>query len=440
MTSFSDELLGYAGLAYNQLADPSAPHSLWTGDYWKVGCCLDTMIDYVRITKTPTGDTPGDILKLYERLAAGNGACWYDDFCWWAIACLKAYDPLAQGFFGQHLDKYQSIANDCWSSVESGHFSAHYRYAGAPRAWQTREGAGNPTPGGDPFDTPSGWAAPRFDGGVWQYELFYTRRDEGECSPSNPSDPRKVALGPFQLSVMNGLYLVLSARLGNSFAMGQQQGAAAAKRIEGFLGNWFGILPDGKALLPDELLLNRLPDGPGALVRERVSTYALLPDLTYHPKVQHYDKDAAWTGDQGLFIGGLVELDRYSDTPGWHQDTARSILDGVARALVDPSTGELRPYTTAGPFSNDIGDYKSGVGVFMRYLLAAFEQHTAMREAILDLVRSGGGEDFITKTARAQMQALKTGRWPTPTPSLFDPFNALATLTTASVIHRTLET
>src|SRR6185503_2095587 len=134
----------------------------------------------------------------------------------------------------------------------------------------------------------------------WQYDMFKLERTDPnpqDCSPSNPSDPNIFKLGPFQNTVMNGLYLVLALRLAlQNKGTGTRE---AAETEKAFLDAWFSLEGD------ESLLWRNAAES--ALVRERVQTYAYCEETKDYPLVLGHNAKGAWGGDQGLILGGLLD-------------------------------------------------------------------------------------------------------------------------------------
>jgi hypothetical protein len=288
--------------------------------------------------------------------------------------------------------------------------------------WENRDDGSQP----GYFTSPEGWAVPRFPGGVWQYDMFQGERPgPPECTPNHVplddhrklSDPRSkyCPLGPFQNTVMNGLYLELALRLAQN-----GQGAEtlqAAKTELAFLHNWF-VVPG------DESLLNGFPDG-SALIRERVATYADLGGT--YPTVEGFAADGAWCGDQGLIIGGLVDKLLVDPTdPTDPEDQARAIA--IARGVLLHMVGDcgVMPCSDGFDDHNDPDDYSCGSGVFWRYLLHGFGQNAALRTTILGLVAEAPQDNAVYVSAeKAGAHECASGN------DLFTGFNTIATLLAA---------
>jgi hypothetical protein len=95
--------------------------------------------------------------------------------------------------------------------------------------------------------------------------------------------------------------------------------------------------------------------------------------------------ETCWGGDQGLILGGLVDFVALHPGDRMSRAVARQLMSGVKAHMslndgyvIDPwfpRTG----YDCNGSSQNklecwDPGDYKCGSGVFMRYLLHAYQQ------------------------------------------------------------------
>ena len=111
---------------------------------------------------------------------------------------------------------------------------------------------------------------------------------------------------------------------------------------------------------------------------------------------------------------------------------ARGILEGVRSLLVN-SQGILQPWIPAGEsFQGDSSDYSTGVGVYMRYLLYAFQQDTSLKQYILQTY-----QPFIQINAEAVCNSIATCP-PLPDGKCIEPMecllNQLAVLNAAIVI------
>ena len=369
-------------------------------------------------------------------------ACWFDDIGWWGVASAKLYEKLmverqsCQGPQCQALEvssRYAKlVAQTMWN----------YMFAGGTTVWSQAKGKNwsaqaitydnLSTVLDGPFTIPPreqthpSSLAPRISGGIWNacygehreatdacpFTAGYFYPDppafcdykgniaQGQCQ-NNPTIPG--ALGGIQNSVANGLWLVLSSKLANlaeTYGWTQQPkiGPAiqpvlehnqmvelppgqyldfAAAQVE-WLNDWLEFTPEKEnahGIQPAWASL-RLPLGDGFLVRERTSQYKDgSPMRNYHP-------DRAWSGGQGLMMGGLAEFAQVAkiSAPGKMAVTlAETTRDHVATGgIIDPWTnwsndwdpkcgsGEVcRPSDNLSQFP---GDYTTGIAVYMRYL------------------------------------------------------------------------
>jgi hypothetical protein len=306
-------------------------------NYWQLGHSFDTIVDY--FVNVNPDDAKGFAQTALGRYSATKPT-WYDDYGWWGVAALKA---------SQHPDllgppgAFQKPALDCWGVMTKL----------ALTVWQ-RYGRQYPDYG------------PRFTGGAWNFDW----------SASNPKNPTNTLEG-IQNTVTNVLYLLLSTRLAEQ----QSPYRTYADDEFKFLKQWLDLASDAERLLA--------PDT--GLVRERVSTYASgLP-------VAGYQESWYWTGDQGLVVGGLVDRMRLVGTrsPDYQYalDTARTVLAAVLNNLVDPDDGTLSAWLGSDVPRGDTDDYGTGPGVFMRYLLYAYQQSTDLRADVMACL------DVVEKTA-----------------------------------------
>lgn len=395
----------------------------YTDSYWDLGNVFDTMTDYLAFAREQSDpEFAGLAYKKYLALVGSpnspgqDAGCWYDDFAWWGIASAKAYDKTFDSIFGNWQKNFQDIALYCWKTMKDGKSNPEWSYKGAPNVWDNRD---NGHPDEDYWNKKENWATPRFGNGVgsglqgvWQYDIFRVERSQNECSPgaSNPADPKSCNLGPFQDTVVNGLFLVLALRLlkANSSSLPTRQ---SAKDEYGFLNAWFD-----DRLGSDSLLL-RFSDNT-MLVRERVTTYAEI-DNEFPPIGQWNESpDTCWAGDQGLIIGGLTDSDKWLFSTPNNYKVITSVILGVANHMSQNGVIQYH-YDELG----DPGDYKCGVGVFMRYLLYTFIQNpTPVRQTIAQI------KNVLLTTTNNMCENAS------PYDDLFDNFNILSTLTTAKAL------
>jgi hypothetical protein len=394
-------------------------------NYWRLGNAFDSLTDYMRWWGGPDHALPAIIYNKYQTLVNpdtwNRSDCWYDDYGWWGIASAKAYDPAYDFFFtGDNKKNFQQLALDCWRTFNDGKpdSTAGWNYKGAPNVWTNRD---NGNPDENYWNQKANWATPRFDNGVgsglhgvWQYEIFREKR-LNECSYYNPCDPKKVYLGPFQLTVVNALYFLLALRLYN-VARDQSMRQPVLDEY-GFLRAWFS-----DSLGADSLLLSfgDTAKPPALLVRERITTYAEI-DGQYPPVKQWYGMlGACWGGDQGLMIAALVELLQAYPDQSEAADWALSILKGVLtqmtqNQILQPNIGLM----------GDDDDYKCGVGTFARCLLYAYSQPNSPLKAPVDK----NTDDILAVLLASANDACKN-----PPQDLFDNLNVLSILTAAKVL------
>jgi hypothetical protein len=443
-------------------------------NFWQVGCVFDTILDYFLTLKESSGLNPGDQTLMAQLLAqavtgyqygiVGLSAAWYDDWSWWGIAASKAFDPDYEEIFGDQLGFFQSAAMDLWGLVDEGDFPAvadsipanvwansalqcgttqfsssmlsarSDLHTGTRNAWaliqRGAQGLGTYRQNADyahfTTQTPDQWAAPRFSGGCWQYDLstwaFYCNDGPDWTDP----DPATQTLGVFQVTLMSGLYLSfccgLIAAAERKAAENKSGGAwdrlqsadtyrQSAGEVVGFLTSWLE-LPQ-----PDSLA-TAFPQG--LLVHERTPTYAEL-DGSY-PPLQGYYPNAYWAGDQGLIMGALKQYEQLAGaaSPANLDSYVASLLTGV---FYNMPSSQWSPPNAVGPYldlsgtspiSGDPNDYESGSGIFWRYV---------MRCCRLDPAFAAQARNSPTIVAMAINSGKQANEWGN---SLFQPFNGVA--------------
>lgn len=399
-------------------------------NYWQLGNCFDTMTDCLRILGPETDpEMPKLALTKYNETAGA----WYDDYAWWAIASAKAYDPDFAGIFhGDFAESFTGIAQGCWAVLDQGKGDGVHN--GASLVFENRDNQSFFT---DPPRIPDYWVTPRVDTGansgihgVWQKDIFANARippnwtGPVEYGP-NPSRPIQrtpqnegVVLGPYQNTVVNALYFLTTVRLEQARLIHKTIPSVAYPMEDeyGFLWTWMGYNPNWPSLGNGTLLNQEFNDGT-AVVRERVSTYALRNGI--YPPVENWDARTSWGGDQGLMINALSGYLRLRPGNTVIPGLLRSLLLGYARHEVDPN-GVPQPYypITGNKLADwDLPDYKCGAGVFMRAVLQAGRIVNSPAWAVVR------GTEFQTFLRRAVSWAR------TAQPGdLFDCLNVLATL------------
>jgi hypothetical protein len=406
MACTESDLSVYAIEAFRRL------EKLWKGpgdpdfsNFWKLGHSFDTIIDFFLLgpgfAKYATGFKEPALMGYDRSLPSG---CWYDDFGWWGIAALKASEH--SELFGTATPTFATIANRCWEMMNRN----------APYVWDNNKN--------NPLFADLG---PRFTGGVWNCD--WTRADGCNRAKQCPQIPPDCDIPPgyndtggylqgIQNTVTNGLYMVLAARLRNL-------GAAVLEYQ--FLNNWFNVSD------PTDSLLTSVAGG--VLVRERVGTYALKPGQGY-TTVCGYDPTSCWAGDQGIIMGALIGLslaDQDSSGPSDPSDVPDAdrllqIAQGIAAGVRANSPNNILQAWVVGPGNSDYGDYDTGIGVYMRYLLYAYQSSPLMQAYF----KSQGYMNFVCANAEDVMQKLDQPK----TRSLVDLTNYLATLTVALAMTR----
>jgi hypothetical protein len=351
---------------------------------WRLGHSFDTIVDYL-VTNPADADGFG---KIAIAKYADVKNHWYDDFGWWSIATLNASQH--KDLFGAVVcGQFQKIAVSCWTSLGAA--------TGVWDKWKANE-----------LFAP---LEPNFPGGVWNSDWDSTAG--AGCNPLNPKDE----LCGYQNTVTNGLYLVSASRLHRFFNDGKYR--AAAEREYAFLLRWF--------INTRSSLLNYydLNDKSRAVVRERVPRYKSSA------KVYGYRPTFAWAGDQGLILGGLV--DRMLNEPDPNDQMlgfAENILAGTKEYLtVD---GILLPWWPDPAPDGDRYDYRTGTGVFMRYLSYAYQ--SKLKKPDLKTYLTKNYWDFVRENVEYVLQypSPKTGT--DPNALLITLTNDLATLVAGIVM------
>ncbi len=327
-------------------------------NYWQLGNAFDTVIDYLIMNPSKARALADAVILKYAATVHTPSPCWYDDFGWWAVAAQRALEH-PDLWSEDQIRQFEAIAVQTWTTMQAGVFVWDL----APEIFNEFE--------------------PYFDGGIWNY--FWTTESVPTMCKTPCAPDTKFFCGR-QNTVTNGLYLVAAAM--RAADTGDQFSEQAAMREWDFLNNWFNFPGDtsNSLLYP----LGPDPDGP-AVVRERVSTYA------NGEQDDDFSSDLAWAGDQGLILGGLL---RFTDAVPAHRQAilnlAKRITDGVQEYLSDgtrffPWSNVRNPHVDpiGGPNigsspDGDDNDYNTGIGVYMRYLLYAYQTNNEMRRHLQD--------------------------------------------------------
>ncbi|MBW1861365.1 MAG: hypothetical protein JRJ02_03205 [Deltaproteobacteria bacterium] len=354
---------------------------LYKGDahtlMWYQGNALDTLIDYIAITQDPKkgSDLGENIIELWpDRKKQG---AWWDDFGWWGIAFLNAarnYSILGQS----DATEYNQYAAYCLQD----------RMDMATQVWAM---ANEPPCIPCINNPPANWYRfePRFTGGVWNTAFAgLTPGKQDFCNPNKtdpPPDPY-IPIGtpgdycsiltPMQNTVTNGLYLVLNTRYYLQNPQIRETRRDQTLAIYGWFKNWMDVEDKEVSLCPvnkeKPTPLNKIKpsllNSETSLVRERVGTY--IQDTTQSPScftgVKWYEQDLSWAGDQGIVLGGLVDIlnSNLTEDDKWLLEKARGILDGVKDHMTRGMSGSthdnlapevLRPWTKFDGWGPDDG-------------------------------------------------------------------------------------
>lgn len=394
--------------AADQLVDELLP--LWkdSDNVWRAGWVLDTLIDYF-VARSEDGSVIERPLLPVSPTKQGD---WWDDFAWVGIATLRAAEL---GIFPDHRNELVKAAINAWAYMhgpgwsktptdrafpftdlegwESFHPSAD-RKIGAPNSWSKIRETWTQ---GEPSARQVGERRPRYSpGGVWNAPI--RDQDSPKVVSENPDcPPGNVALAPVQNTVTNGLYAILSLRLAMAgsgafrdlFDMADLDLSACKEAWTNQL-NWFvrWIYETG-----DEESLALTISPTRFLVRERVSTFDQYGGQRAWDG--GYCSRLVWTGDQGLLLGFLREVEQADGgaMPPSVVGAYRQIISTVFERAYAPrryskagpegmfmlpwlrlgdDDRPVDPYDAPPPGGGDYGDYQTGNGVFMRYLLQAY--------------------------------------------------------------------
>lgn len=397
----SSELVQYKKEALKIYTDlTSSTGDLMTStNYWQAGNVFDTVTDFMllgldlgMLNSDQIDSVMSNIKDNYDLLNYsynGSQGNWYDDFGWWGIASSKAYTEEYSSVFDKYKDDFRSIAVSCHGIMTDGKPQID---KGAPNVWKNCD------------QQKYSKVEPYFNGGVWQYDI------------DKKSDPLigSTKLGPYQLSVVNGLYFVLSLRMMDSGILVEN----AISNMHKFISDWcldLGI-KNGKSML-------YRGGNPGGIVLERVPIYKNGDQVNPASWAQ---ANTCWAGDQGLMMGGMAEYLLTNPDDFEARSLVGLISDGVPQNMI--SNKLIVPWY---PIANnhlksyDESDYSSGSGVFMRYLLYSYKKNATVKNR-LDLEGSDL-RNLVLKSA----DACANDTYPSYGNSFFDQFNKLSILTTA---------
>lgn len=473
--AWEDLLASFKGQTEYIPGHPGDPLSRYipAPNFWQIGCVFDTMLDYVWLRNDLGTPMSTDDLKPLMTLARNgyefgigrNAAVWYDDWAWYGIAASKAFDPAYMDFFaGDQLDFFQNVALNMWGLIAHGKFDAvadsipaesdAWRTTGDLKDQLTQDGLKErgqyhhgTTHTWDSlkklqdqdsfFNTPGkNWAVPRFDGGAWQYDMYATQLpltavDGNAYLTPNPADLGPPYQGPFQFSLMTGLYVVLAQRLAQAARIKDQLAAdgrmspdvcarLGSESYDDAIAASFRFIDDWSAVDQGDYSWVRKTEPhtpPGILFRERAPTYAKPPSIPDdrgiyvdgYPVVPGFKTDNFWCGDQGLYLGALVAHGRVAQ--------ATLLVNGVRQWLTCPCRRNVVIGFTPSSFP-DHGDYASGSGIFWRYVLYACRTNANFRSW---MINEEMGRDLLDNIVVASV----SNTW-TDANDLFKPFNKVA--------------
>lgn len=429
------EYLNTAKKYYQNLC-PNFTASGNTG-YWMLGCILDSMLDFLNLAGSNGVVSYDDGRKFLNDVATSylnnqKQGAWYDDWGWWGNATAKVFSPAYAKLFAidQTLkNNFTTICKQTFTFMMTGkapYTSMDPNYTGTLQAYTHAKQMAKEYPG-------QGWeqivtgAEPLWNIGCWQAPMI----------PNSPLhlNPFNETLGPFQDSVINELFYLITQRTLNH-GLGTQQ---EVDEMTSFYKNW--MTQNNLVLKSEQRIFNALEIGAG-LFRERVSIYK------NGSPVNGYSPNLSWTGDQGLMLCALTNL-YYSQSGPQQQETLyliKATINGVfnyALGNIDANhSNVIMPWCNIGlttsqqpgpPPGNDYGDYFSGTGIFMRGLLEA----SGIPE-IKQLISFSDKQQKLSNTLAALLDGTKymdfifSNNDPVDSHRWFDDFNKMATLVAAS--------
>jgi len=397
---------------------------------WRNACAMDTLLDYYTVCNVDP-DEKNDAGGMYlKALSPYTGTpLWWDDFGWIGLASLRA---VHQEFSEEHCMSFLKIAINAWAYMHGPGWSnkknnenivpftgddlpgwkqfqdeMQNSNIGGPNVWKKIADTWSPPP---PFtEEERENRRPRYSpGGVWNAPI--EKRSKPELDGEYCGD--RANIEAIQNTVTNCVYTLLSLRIykaaqfpgyGEVF---QESGLDVdlclqvwKDQIEWF-DKWMVQTPAA-----DESLLLEL-DTESVLVRERATTFHELQEGGQRYWDKSYCKEWVWTGDQGLMLGALREGKAAGKVQSDILDLYPKIVEGVfqkgyqtrAYGPGGKITGKfLLPWfaivSKNGPYEEeamggDDNDYQTGTGVFMRYLLQAYQAEPARflkyKDAIVD--------------------------------------------------------
>ncbi len=393
------------------------------GNVWRTAWAMDTLLDYFRILRQDGSAYGQRAIDALNPLALGN---WWDDFGWIGIAALRAAE---QDTFPAQREQMLKIAINAWAYMYGPGWSStttrdifpfvdadlagwkDFRDGrtgniGALNVWDKMDETFSPRPSTEQekqqYEELKYRQQPRFSpGGAWNSPIESADQPRPVSDYTRPW--RSAYLNPVQNTVTNGLFSLLSLRILR--ASGRPEFRAvfdragldpkACETAWNQQAEWLNRWCTAPELAANQTLTTSPRAAPGAvLIRERVSTY--FDSRQKHQGVywdSAYIDDLVWTGDQGLMLAVLREGAQNGATQSIFaraQDIVTAVFHagfaerdygtpGAKAQFLLPwialdADGDAR-FTAGSPGAGvgDDDDYLTGVAVFMRCLLQAYE-------------------------------------------------------------------
>jgi hypothetical protein len=402
---------------------------------WRNAWAMDTLLDYFAVGHADPAALTILPLRALDPNLKGN---WWDDFGWIGIAALRAAEQIND--FHQHpdyRDRYLKIAINAWAYMYGpgwsksskaiypftdeelpgwdGFATSHESNIGAPNVWnqiaQTWEGIS---------EDEKMKQKPRYSpGGVWNSPITNFSHPELVPAYQQRVDYFDTYVSPIQNTVTNLVYAILTLRIFQAsskepFSKVFSESTLDADACLQAWKNQIVWLDQWMVQTKGDESLQRSFDKTSSLVRERVSTFNEYGGTRYWDA--SYCKDWVWTGDQGLLLGVLREGKAAGYLKSKVLDLYPNIVEGVFNYGYQPRTYDktitgsfLLPWivleskdpSKEGALFNDVGDYQTGTGVFMRYLLQAYKAEPALvqkhKDTIMtcasNIIKKGFGTD-----------------------------------------------
>ncbi len=301
-------------------------------DFWTRGNTFDALLHFVGAAEQKWPDDPviKQMLEFRKSMIQANSdyfntnggrGWWADDYGWWGIACLEAYNHLLS-IKDEHLaTTFREYAMTCWDNM--------YKQG---------------------------------------YDTLDTARPVPHGCANSGGDPQDGTKN----TVTNANLFVLSLRLYKVMKTIQPNDAQKYLKMAYAQYVWFNTW-----FAPNYDYLHVIP-GPYGLVHERPIAE---PDYE-HKDRPTWEKGWVWTGDQGLLLAALAEIHQIQDDlhtvagPNFDQEAFANdvrekftiIVTGVKIILFGAEDNILREAPFNSSFVDDPKDYVCGRGVLLRYL------------------------------------------------------------------------